>query len=87
MSLLYRLVIYYWNMVTSGRDDKWIDMCVKIYRWMSATVMNAGCLHYNKRQIIFASEANTSGRNYRVEVTGEPVCTIMQETTEVIKES
>lgn len=81
MSLLYRLVIYCWNMVTSGRDDKRIDMYVKIYRWMSVAVMNAGCLHYNKRQIIFASKANTSGRNYPAEVTGEPVWAIIQETT------
>lgn len=36
-------------------------------------IMNADWLHYNKRQITFA-EANTSGCNYRVKVTGEIIC-------------
>lgn len=41
---------------------------------MNATIMNADWLHYNKRQITFALGANTSGCNYRVEVTGETIC-------------
>lgn len=44
---------------------------------MSVTIMNAGWLHYNKRQIIFVSEANILGCNYRAKVTGETVCVIV----------
>ena len=42
---------------------------------MNATIMNADWLYYNKRQITFASEANTLGYNYRVKVTSETVYT------------
>lgn len=61
-------------MVTSDRDDKRIHMCVKIYRRMNAAIMNADWSHYNKRQITFTSEANTSECNYRVKVTGATIC-------------
>jgi len=36
--------------------------------------MNADWLHYNKRQITFTSEANTSTCNYHVKVKGETIC-------------
>lgn len=47
---------------------------------MNAAIMNAGSVHYNKRQIIFASGASTSGRNYNAKVTGEPVCAMASNT-------
>lgn len=47
---------------------------------MNVAIMNASSLHYNKRQIIFASGASTSGRNYGAKVTGGPVCAITRNT-------